>query len=119
MKVIRARFLTFLICSLAVAVCAGCSGRRDDDAWERYAERLSPAVGEAKSDEFIKEWGAPHKKAPLDEGYTYNWHFSKGRRSLGFSYLLSVGSSHEAYDDVLLVFDEEDTLQEWRAECIR
>ncbi len=110
-----------LLCAglLLTATCAGCAGKAEKKAWGRYAERLSPSVGQANADEFVREWGMPHKQVRLDDGYAYNWHFSKGTRSVGFAYFLSVGKSHATYDDVMLIFDESDVLREWRVECER
>lgn len=104
---------------LLMASLAGCAGKAEKKAWLRYAEQLSPAVGEASSDDFVREWGMPHKQLDLEDGYAYNWYFSKGTRSVGFAYFISVGESRAAYDDVTLFFDEKDILREWKVECER
>jgi len=61
----------------------------------------------------------PHKQLPLEEGYAYNWRFSKGSRSVGFAYFISVGEVKSRYDDVLLIFDRDNVLREWKVECER
>lgn len=112
--------LTLILTSLLVgAGLTGCGPRTDRKAWMTYAERLSPAVGTAKIDEFVSTWGMPQQRIELDSGYACRWHFSKGTQSVGVGYILSVGHAHEAYDDVVLIFDADHTLREWKAECLR
>lgn len=104
---------------MAAVLCPGCGPKADRGAWLDYAERLSPQVGQAKFDEFVREWGMPHRRVDLDDGYACNWHFSKGTRSAGIGYIVSFGRSYQAYDDVLLIFDDNHVLKEWKVECTR
>ncbi len=108
-----------LVAGLCLALVTGCAGNAEKKAWKHYAQELDPAVGHAKLDHFIHEWGMPHKRIKLDDGYACNWHFSKGSRSVGLSYFVSVGESHAAYDDLTLFFDDKNVLRDWRAECAR
>ena len=119
MKTRPARAGLYLVCLLATTLCPGCGPRNDQKAWMMYADRLSPGVGQAKVDEFVREWGAPRQQIRLSDGYACNWRFSKGTRSAGFAYFISVGQAHEMYDDLTLIFDQDDTLREWKVECIR
>lgn len=100
-------------------LASGCAPRNDRDAWLDYAETLGPRVGTAKIDEFVREWGMPHQRLELDVGYACSWHFTKGTRSAGVGYIVSVGHAHEAYDEVLLVFGDDHVLCEWKVQCMR
>ncbi|MFH1747110.1 MAG: hypothetical protein ABIG44_08710 [Planctomycetota bacterium] len=111
--------LLLMLLTTGCVACFGCAGKAERKAWDRYADFLSPRVGESKVDEFVQEWGMPDSRIELDDGYACNWHFSKGSRSVGFSYFVSVGEARETYDDVLLMFDDEHTLRSWRVECER
>ncbi len=119
MRELWLRWSAMLVMSAGLVMATGCAGSAEKKAWKHYAEELDPAVGHTKLDHFIHEWGMPHKRITLDEGYACNWHFSKGTRSAGVGYIVSVGQSHAAYDDLTLFFDDKNVLRDWRAECKR
>lgn len=113
------RVITLLIALLSLISSVGCAGKSEKKAWMKYADRIAPVVNEARLDDFVAEWGMPDRRLELDEGYACQWYFSKGTRSVGFAYFISIGSARQAYDDVLLIFDDENILRDWHVECKR
>lgn len=104
---------------LALGWSSGCTASRDTSAWERYERELKPEVGRESVETYVKRWGTPTQKIPVDQGTIYCWRRSHGSRSGGIGYIVSVGQSYEAYDDIRLKFDERHVMREWNVECMR
>lgn len=114
MKIVGWVVTAWVFCGLT-----GCSGSRNKGAWEQYERQLKPEIGKASVETYVKRWGTPTQKIPVQDGTIYCWRISHGSRSGGVGYILSVGSSYEAYDDLRLKFDGKQVMQEWTADCVR
>ena len=113
--------LSFLlsVCGIIGAGSVGCAPKPNKSAWKEYAEQLRPEVGRESVETYIKRWGTPHQRIDVTDGEMYCWRISHGSTSGGVGYIVSVGKSYEAYDDIRLKFNRQHTLVDWTVDCIR
>lgn len=112
---------SFLVILFAGCVinATGCAPKPDKGAWKQYAEQLRPEVGRESVETYIKRWGTPHQRIDVTDGEMYCWRISHGSTSGGVGYIVSVGKSYEAYDDIRLKFNRDHTMVDWTVDCIR
>jgi len=111
-------FYGFAIVTVSLAL-VGCAATRDKKAVQRYEEELRAEVGVKTVETYIKRWGTPTQQIDVPDGVMLCWRISRGSRSSGVGYILSVGQSYEQYDDLRLKFDESHVLRDFAVECMR
>jgi len=102
-----------------ISALGGCAPKPDKSAWKEYAEQLRPEVGHETIETYVKRWGTPHQRIDVKDGELYCWRISHGSTSGGVGYIVSVGKSYEAYDDIRLKFNRDKTMVDWTVDCIR
>lgn len=98
---------------------SGCAAARDKKAVARYEAELQPEVGIETVETYVKRWGTPTQRITVPDGELFCWRISRGSRSGGVGYILSVGQSYEQYDDLRLKFDKQSVLRDFTVECMR
>ncbi|GAF83698.1 unnamed protein product [marine sediment metagenome] len=104
---------------LAVSM-SGCAQMAVKKAIKQYEENLNPQVGKATKDSFIKRWGPPSKSSAVSDGEVCVWRFSYGTRAYASgSQYGAHARAHEVYDELLMTFDKDGVLRNWRVWCQR
>ena len=119
MSVVSMRGLAFASLLMAFGFAVGCTPRPDRHAVKQYAEQLRPEVGQESIETYVKRWGTPSQRIEVPDGMIYCWRISHGSRSGGVGYIVSVGQSYEAYDDIRLKFGKDQILKDWNVDCVR
>ena len=117
--VIAGKALACVLLLGCLAPTGGCAPKPNQHAWKEYAEQLRPEVGRESIETYVKRWGTPHQRIDVKDGELYCWRISHGSTSGGVGYIVSVGKSYEAYDDIRLKFNREHTMVDWTVDCIR
>jgi hypothetical protein len=109
-----------LVLGLAIAIAAagslaGCAGMAAKQAVQEYQQRFDAEVDVSSMDDYVKEWGPPHDTAAVSDGVVGKWRFSYGiRTTASHSTSATVGRSRELYDEIVLTFDKEGILRQYR-----